>query len=931
MRPLKLTMSAFGPYTDVQTLNLNELGDSGLYLITGDTGAGKTTIFDAIMFALYGVASGDQRDPRMFRSKYAEEETETYVELDFMYKAKTYHIHRNPEYTYTHQLKNGTTKETKKAAYAELTYPDGHSVEKSTQVTKAIETLLHIDAHQFSQIAMIAQGSFQKILTADTRERGELFQKLFHTEKFNDIASQLAIMSKGMASRVLSNKQQIVYAVNAIRTKSPYDEQLETFKEAGENVLPNEVEEFLIQLIKEDKENYRKLQSAIETNNHAIEQLNQMITTGNNALVIREQLATVTNELPVFKKIAENSNQQWETLKASGEKEKIDQLRIQCSELQKTLPKYTELKDTQMKLETGQEAIATLIEEKKNNEQIIITIKTKIANDEKELASLNDVFNQQTSLNEQSMKVDAKITLLTKISNDFRATKAANDAHKKAATKAQQAQEVYQQARIEYDSKRFMFMNEQAGILAASLKEGQRCPVCGSLEHPSPATLPNQTPSQKDVEEAEKNCKEKEEQWQKQSQIAIEANAKHLETYNTLKTSASEVDLNPDEGTNFINKLRENSFACTKQREEMDKRIDANKKQVLRYNLLSQSIPSSNKDLSEMQKNQEAYAVKEASYASAIENLKTKIADIQKELKYQSYEEADDAIHQLIDKIEQRDTNYTATHQQAIDAKTNFESKLKAQSELQKSVDSFGKTINLEEENENLNKAREKQAMAQSVSTDVYSCIQTNESQLNTVQTAKKDLDLIQDQYQMIKNLSDTANGTLSGASRVTLQEYVQMAYLDHVLHYANVRYAKMTNGQYELIRQQNDENRQSHVALDLDIIDHYNGTQRSVKTLSGGESFQASLSLALGMSDEIQAEAGGVQIDSMYVDEGFGTLDQDTLDKSVSTLVSLSGNERLVGIISHVEELNEKINTKIVVTKDLVKDHGSHAEIVKD
>jgi exonuclease SbcC len=266
-----------------------------------------------------------------------------------------------------------------------------------------------------------------------------------------------------------------------------------------------------------------------------------------------------------------------------------------------------------------------------------------------------------------------------------------------------------------------------------------------------------------------------------------------------------------------------------------------------------------------------------------------------------------------------------------IDAKTAYEKAENTEQELQKTMGSFGQQIDIEKEKEALEEAHRGQSSLQHACSMIHGRMVSNQQQLKIIQKEDLQLSPIKEKYQQIKNLSDTANGSLSGISRVTLQEYVQMAYLDRVLHYANQRYAQMSNGQYELVRENNEENRQSHVALDLDVIDHYNGTQRSVRSLSGGESFLASLSLALGMSDEIQAEAGGVQIDSMYIDEGFGTLDHEALDQAVTTLMSLSGKDRLVGIISHVEELRDRIHSEIIVTKDLNSGHGSRAVISQD
>jgi exonuclease SbcC len=932
MRPLKLIMSAFGPYTDVQELDLDTLGANGIYLITGDTGAGKTTIFDAIMFALYGTSSGDQRDPKMLRSKYAKDDTETYAALDFLYKGQTYHIVRNPDYSYVHQLKNGSVRVSKKAAYAEMTFPDGHSIEKSTQVTKAVEELLGIDAHQFSEIAMIAQGSFQKILNADTKERGELFQRLFHTENYDRLAARLAEMSKGLAAEAEERRQHISYAVNAIQSDREDDEVLQQLKAAGKDVLVSEAAAYAEKLIHQDEDAYQKANTELGTVSQGAEELVKKIKAAQDAETIRAQMDALSRQLPLLKQKAEDSAAAWKALETSQEAEKINALRIAAAELSKTLPMYTACMQYKEELKQQEAELQTCMQDKKENEKLIQEQTAQIQADEKEQSSLQASLLERTDLAQKQNMIDGRIAQLTKVSKDWRTLQKTEQEYKAAASQSESAQQIYEHARSLYEDVRRTFLNQQAGILASSLKEGERCPVCGSYEHPQPASCSNATPSEDEVNAAEKKAGQAEKKWQASAGEAIAANARQKECLHNLMNSAMETGLQIEKADQaFYEELLEVSKTCKAQKEELTASLAKNSLAVDRFHALSEAIPQEHAQLSQRKAAQEKYAAMNASLQNQIENQKKKIEETGKELAYQDLNAAKQELHVQTKHIQIRDAAYAKAHQETIDAKTAYEKAENAEKELQKTIGSFGPKIDLGKEKEALEEAHHAQSSLQHTCSMIHGRMVSNQQQSRIIQKENQLLFPIKEKYQQIKNLSDTANGSLSGISRVTLQEYVQMAYLDRVLHYANQRYAQMSNGQYELVRENNEENRQSHVALDLDVIDHYNGTQRSAKSLSGGESFLASLSLALGMSDEIQAEAGGVQIDSMYIDEGFGTLDHEALDQAVTTLMSLSGKDRLVGIISHVEELRDRIHSEIIVTKDLNSGQGSRAVISQD
>ena len=930
MRPLKLVMSAFGPYAGRMELDMEKLGENGLYLITGDTGAGKTTIFDAIMFALYGRASGEDREPKMLRSEYADGDTETFVELDFIYRGQKYHITRNPDYQYIHRLKNGTLKTQKKAAYAELTYPDGHVTAKSTQVTADVESLLGIDRSQFSQIAMIAQGSFQRILKADTKERGELFEKLFHTQNYAVLSQRLADMAKDLNAQVSAVRQQIAYAVNAVQVEQE-EEPLISLKAAGEDVLPEEAEAFLQACIQKDDSVYQKSQDALVKINQEIEKQNQIIAAGKDAAKIMQQLKAAETALPDLKENARKAEEAFAELEAQKEKEQISTAKVKLAELKKMLPKYDACTDLQKALAGNAETLQSVQTAQKKNADAIAAETVKIQKEQKEADDLQPCVAQQAELSTAKVKSDARIALLKKISSAWRQYQTALEEHRQAADHALKAEKQYEADHSAYELKRKLFLNEQAGILAKDLKEGIPCPVCGSTSHPHKASLSQETPSEEEVNAAEKQAKKAELLWQDLTAGAREKKVSSKNLKDVMLRDASDAGLSGAEtDADFHDALKKTSDSAKTDADELDAQIKKNNTDTDRLNALNQQMPLERKELDQMNAQQGKYNEQIVSLQVQMENQKKQLTETAQELTYPDRKRAEADIAAQETEIQRRERNYDGLQRAAADQKTKYENAVSSKKELEKAVQGMAKDIDVAKETAVLVEFRRQQTALQTACSHLHGRMTSNHQQLDLIQKTAKKLAPLRERQTFIKNLADTANGTLSGMSRITLQEYVQMAYFDRILRYANLRYLQMSGGQYELVRQKNEDNHQSHVALDLNVIDHYNGTERSVKSLSGGESFLASLSLALGMSDEIQAEAGGVQIDSMFIDEGFGTLDHDTLDTAVSTLTSLSGADRLVGIISHVEELRERIHTEIVVTKDLVNGNGSTAVITQ-
>ena len=662
MKPVKLIISAFGPYAGKEELLLSKIGDRGIYLITGDTGSGKTTIFDAITYALYGEASGSVRDAAGFRSQYAEADLKTEVDLTFLHGGQEYAVKRNPEYTRKKARGEGFTKQ---GAYAELIYPDGRVEAGSANVTKKIEELLGVNKEQFSQIAMLAQGDFLKLLLAKTEERQEIFRRIFQTNLFRRLQEAFKNEAGALGKRREESKRSIIqYIDGIICNKEEYREELAQF--AGD-----------------------------------------------------KDLALVDGVIPLIDRML---------LEHKKEEEPLDQ----------------KIEAIEKELDTLTAFIARAEEDEKNRQKALGVLR-------RDTEALKHLEQAVASAKEGYIK------------------------------KQQEADGCKEKA----GRLRRIYNNELAGIMAESLVEGEPCPVCGSTHHPDKAKRVDATVNEALVEETEKRALKLQEAANLESERAHELRGRYESALASVEREKQELQdrMEPDtENLKYINRKKELS--------EEKKRLWG-KRDAVRHVLVTN------------------------------ENIRTGLKERLEELK-------------------------------AIDEK-----------------------------------------------------------------------------WGSLKALSDTANGQLAGRERIMLETYVQTAYFDRIIKRANVHLMRMSGGQYDLKRREEAENLRSQSGLALNVIDHYNGSERSVKTLSGGEAFIASLSLALGLSEEVQSQSGGIVFDAMFVDEGFGSLDEDTLKQAMEALRSLTEGNRLIGIISHVAELRNEIGNQIIVVKD--RSGGSRVRIVTD
>ena len=932
MRPLKLTMSAFGPYAGKTVLNLDELGSSGLFLITGDTGAGKTTIFDAIAYALYGEPSGNDRNAKTLRSEYASDQTDTYVEMDFTHHDEIYHIRRNPEYTVTRKLKNGSFRNTKKAADAGLTYPDGHTVSKNTSVTKAIEELLGVNRNQFTQIVMIAQGSFREILTADTKTRSELLKKLFHTDSYAVFAQKLDEKAKKMYGKTSASRQKTAYCIASIHPGNDTTEELQKLIDQG-TAVNGEDALALIEKINREKADFRKSdQKTADDLNQKLQSLNRKIGREKTLLSSLQELNRQKEILPEKEKNRQMAEEAWNSIVSANEKQKIDSLHVQVEEEKKNLKKYEDLSSLLKEKETTEQKRNDLKKQGNDLSDRQEKLKESISEQEEQVSGLEELVQEIIRDENTEAEIRQESAELEKLRNLTDRYQEESETKKKLEETCQKLALQFQKDDAAYHAMRQAFLHGQAGILASDLKEGMPCPVCGSIHHPDPAVQMDNTPSQEELNQMEQQYR-KSDAAEKQAAMDISGQNTLLDSLmEQMQTEKEHLSLSGSDVHEIRHSISEKNKRLSDETEKLAHSLQ--KKREKRDHLMHvrQELSDYRTQLTETDQNILNQRTELTREETRLKHLEEEIQSLQETLSGDSLEQAEEHVSLLQKEYEERSSRYETARLNQERAVSEYEKTVSVIQALEKSTGNqtvTEETIrNDEEKASGLSVSLE--AIRKQIST-LENEIADNRHQAEIIRAESQKTSELDKEYSMIRNLADTAGGNLSGKSRMTLEEYVQISYLDRILAYANRRYARMSGGQYELVREKVPENLRSHVALNLDVIDHFNGSERPAKTLSGGESFLASLSLALGMSDEIQAEAGGIEIEAMYIDEGFGSLDHGNLDTAVRTLNSLSEKHVLIGIISHVEELSDRIEKKIVVKKDLKNNCGSTAEIISE
>ena len=921
MRPLKLTMSAFGPYAGACVLALDRLGKAGLYLITGDTGAGKTTIFDAISFALYGEASGETRQAKTFRSKYAEARTPTFVELDFLCGGKRYTVRRSPTYDRPKQRGEGTTFQSPDAS---LLCPDGRLITSPRAVDPAVRDLLGVDREQFTSIAMLAQGEFQKLLLADTGGRMEIFRRIFGTGRYERLQSRLKEQAREAREEFDLQNREIRSQLARVACRSGDGELSDRAEAARAGTLPDaEAVPLLEELLARDGAGKTELEAEKAAVEEQLTGLAGDIARGEEGEKLRAALGKNENALkelaPALEQARRAAAQAMET---AGEE---NVLRGKAAALSAKLGEYDRLEELE-KAKRALEASLDSSEERLRREETEQARRREaLERNKARQAALRSAPEEAAKAQVVFGSLEQTAGQLSELRRGFQALAEGRRAYERAQESYLRAAEEARRLDDRHRALRRAYLDAQAGVLARRLEPGQPCPVCGSTDHPRPAPLPRSVPGEAELKRAERQAGEA-----RQAESTASGEAQRLgggleEAERNLRRRAAELlpELAAAAGPEAVDRRRA----------ALDRELDAARAALRQAGERQKEREELDRLIPRQERESEAGADKLAEgkkqtalLRQDIQGKDGQISALRGALEYGGRGEARRAVADWTARAE----GLKAAREQAAATLRSLE---REQSALERAVLTCREQLRdervpdldaLRVRREELSaRARELEAALR----QLHTRLEVNGGIARTLRRLYPALDKAQDRLVLLNTLSQTANGELNGREKIKLEAFVQGAYFDRVLARANTRFMVMSRGQYELRRRDSAGGRQSQSGLDLEVVDHYNGSARDVRTLSGGETFQASLSLALGLADEVQSSAvKGVRLDAMFVDEGFGSLDQEALGQALDALGRLTQN-RLVGLISHVGELRERIDKQIVVKKD--RTGGSRAEIL--
>lgn len=873
MRPVKLTMSAFGSYSGVETIDFTKI-QGGLFLVTGDTGAGKTTIFDAVTYALYDRTSGGRRDGNMMRSQYADDETETFVEYTFAYRDEQYTIRRNPEYMRAGKRKNadGTLRLVKETSKVSLLMPDGKEFQgKKREIDQKIGQIIGLDAGQFTQIAMIAQGDFLRLLHAESKERKKIFSKIFQTKIYRDVQEQLKEQGKELYIRLKENEADIRREMERIDggkadAKTLWEELLLQEIPSADSVLGA-----LGQILKEGKETYKILETEEAALQKESEQLHLMIGKKeeiNRIFGLLEQTGTE------YKKLQEQSAEY---------------------ELLKNHALLGERSEQARRLEV--QALRTKEDARRIKEEIAALNEWMKVHSEQENSLKEETEQAEREMEQAEPKLREQIVRLREILPRYAKVRKLKAEYERQTLQMTKCMEQCKAASEDYEEKYRAFFSEQAGILAKDLREGQPCPVCGSVHHPCKAEVSKGGVDEKAVEAAKKVRDD-----------AEQNRAKIQEQYQSVRAQFE---------------AEEKALFGEKYSQEDEKQAE---KRLAEY---ESQLAQKRSNLKKLQDAYRKSAEENRRQAGRAENLALQKTELE-----ERFGQEQDAFRQEIRRQQFTDQEEYREAKKWIEGWRQMSDQVKKYESLviqkKSSVETLKDQLNGEKRQETANdvrKKRETDALLKEKNAqrmEIHGKNMTHQSAYNKLKNYFAAQEELRKKYEVAGNLSRTANGGLSGSVKLDFETYVQRKYFRQIIQAANRRLVKMTSGGFILqCRELKDLSSQGQAGLDLDVYDLVTDSVRDVKSLSGGESFMAALSMALGLADIIQNTAGAVSLETMFVDEGFGSLDDLSRERAIRILKELAGEKGLVGIISHVNELKEQIDWKLTVTKS---GHGSHA-----
>ena len=1060
LKPIKLKICAFGPYAgEIPEIRFDQFEERGLFLISGDTGAGKTTIFDAICYALYGQTSGSYRDSKNLRSEYADPDTESYVDFYFSHQGRNYHVLRKPPYERKKKSGSGTTLQTEIAEFYE---EDKAPIEGIKNVEAAVRDLLHIDRNQFKQIAMIAQGEFRELLNAKTEQRTEILRTIFMTENYKNIEFKLKDRMNASVAERDETESSIVQYFGDVRAsaETELEAELTSLQDKARasksawniadmldiidriivaDTSETEVIGERLHGLEKELDDLKNQRTTAEINNGFIEKAAKLRDEHKQLLERKAEIdelrvevdrqKTATHQVaPTFNnwtakgaenrqaslKIAESENKLAALTDAAAVKNKeleaAEENRSKADEHRRSSERIAEDRDKYVKRDKLRTELADLEKEREgleNEKKTIDTkesgLKTRIEEYKKTVSELKDSPDKLAELTASEKEYAALQEDLDKL---LSVRSEAWVLHRNAL---KEKQELLKTAQSEYEDSvqdrlqaERRYENSRAGLLASKLVEGEKCPVCGSVHHPEPAEL-----TEDSITEDELNkLKEAEEKSRTSKEAAVTAAAREKtaldEAEKNIRDDAEECfasklisefarcsaadssieDILATAGT-LADKVREtiSDIGASVSKLEKDSKTYSDTRELLdkaQGEETDKITAARNDNSTKLQEN----AVKTATARTALEEIQNlgfeNWETAEKEMK--SHTEAAEKILKDIKAAEeakkQADTLVAEKRSEISTLKDNLVKTTEEENQLETLVNSLlneynfagidvlrqfivseevitanEKTVNDYDTAVALNttqlEAAEKDAAGRELvdiealtnavnnkqlevnsvrdeSNSIGMRIKINSEKKSIIEKLKPQLENARKSSTTLKILYDLVRGQTRNG-KITLEQYVQATGFDGIIRAANRRLLPMSDGQFELYRQEDSLGKKVNTFLDLEVLDNYTGHRRPVGNLSGGESFKASLSLALGLSDTVSSNLGGVQMDALFIDEGFGSLDRKSIESAMDILLSLSDSHKLVGIISHREELMESIPQQIKVTKTR---EGSKVEV---
>lgn len=1049
MKPVKLIISAFGPYAEeMPVIDFEPFEKKGLFLICGDTGAGKTTIFDAICFALYGETSGSFRDTKNLRSEYASLSAESFVDFSFTHQGKEYRINRKPSYDRPKQRGEGMITEKERA---EFYCEDKAPIEGTTQVNHAVIELLKIDFKQFKQIAMIAQGEFWDLLNASTEDRTKILRTIFMTSGYERMQYKLKERKNASFSEKKKTEDSIVqYFRDAEASEdSGVEEVLRSLQEKADSsdsawnleemlkVLTDIISADAAALKNTQKELHTEKQTGDEkkkalhnaqTNNEFLQRFRKFTEEKDKLdakeaeikeleLLTERQKTAVRKLKPMHDTLKKEEREASETERElTGKKEELTKIKSRVCQAEEALKKSLEGEARAQEQKKTAERLKEDIPKYEKRDALISEMEAL----KKEEVRLD---KEEKTLHEDEEKLKCKIDHLGAVIKDLekcapRRVEVQNrekelqtleagmkeileqdiPEHKKKKQELKVKQDAFRLAQKRFEDVseerrrcEHVLENCRAGILAQHLEEGKKCPVCGSTHHPEPAILPEETASEeklkelREIEESAKEAKDSSCIKAEKAKTALESHEEQLR--NRILTSMKQADHIADLSENvsiehFYEKIS-SAWDVVKEQILDNEKLEKQLAEDCRtYEKAAQDIETARgketenltvrkEDLAERKRKNQTLFVEKNTALKEYDNLV--FPDLETAVKEQEKAEQEaEGIFEAIEKAktakQQADTKKAETEAALGVLETRFQSLRVLTEELrsnfgnllmeenfaseeaflefitdeneiaenEKKINEYKQAVqtNIQQLNQARLDAEGKMEMAEDqlkkeseeqdrrIETIRKHCIQIenrlekNKRIKEKISSQRSSLEKFQEEYNRCTRLYDLITGNISNRAKITFEQYIQAAGFDHIIAAANRRLLPMSDGQYELFRKDDSENKRSKTILNLEVQDHFTGHRRPVGSLSGGESFKASLSLALGLSDTVSTNLGGVQMDALFVDEGFGTLDKKSIENAMDTLVRLSGTNKLVGIISHREELMENIPQQIKIEK---------------